>query len=106
MKQEIESEFEDVLNALDAWEAEPAPLDFDRRLYARLNERRSAVQRLQGWLGGVRWQPAMPAAAVVAAYALLMAYTPQSTVQERAAPHVEQALDDLDMLQQLPILEG
>jgi hypothetical protein len=94
------------LKALDNWGAEPVSIDFDRRLYARLEERRSIHSRIRHWLEGIRWQPALPAAAVAAAFVLLMVSAPQAEMRERPPQQVEQALEDLEMLQQLPILEG
>jgi anti-sigma factor RsiW len=100
-----------VWDALDAWDSQPASLDFDRRLYARIGERVS----LWEWLA----RPFRPAFArqglPIAAAACLLVMVgimlerpgdvplPASSQTVEAVPpdQVETALDDMEMLRQL-----
>jgi anti-sigma factor RsiW len=118
-------EFRDSQSALwetlDQWEARPVPLDFDRRLYRKIEEQ----QQLGWWariFGSGRpmfLRPALPLAAT--ACLLLVAGfiidTPgrapapvADTPQVREVEQMERTLDDLEMLRQFnlaaPVTEG
>lgn len=99
-----------VWDALDAWEAGPAALDFNRRLYSQLEAPDPWYGRAWRWasesLSGVSWKPAFPAAALVALWILLVnpaAPPPQETSKGDQIEQVERTLEDLDMLQQLKL---
>ncbi len=98
-----------VWAALEAWEPEPVAVDFDRRLYRRIDEEQSRPwwKRLLEFPGAISWKPAMSLAAaclVLAGVALfrlpsgadLPAQTDKIDVEQ-----VEKTLDDMDMLRQL-----
>ena len=103
-----------VWSALDVWESQPVSQDFDRRLYARIDqfENRSWWQR---WTGDCfAWRPALSlgAAACGALAVALVVHNPvsqpvvepqfQGTKIETVEPEqVERALEDLEMLKQL-----
>jgi len=108
-------EFRDSQTALwetlDRWEARPAPLDFDRRLYRKIEEQ----QRLGWWariFGPARpmfLRPALPlaAAACVLLVAGFIIDTPgrapapaAEAPQAREVEQMERTLDDLEMLRQ------
>jgi len=96
-----------VWQALEAWEAEPVSMDFDRRLFARIEQ--TPVSWWTRLMGPVMHH-AMPiaAAAGVMVFAGLMlqrpAIEPVAPVQESAQvetlgpEQVETALDDMEML--------
>ncbi len=95
-----------VWSALDAWE--PAPVDprFDARLLARIEARPTLMTKVRQWLGEISWKPVLPAAAVLAAYFVMV--TPQPPAQQplmagAEVQQVEQTLQDLEMLQQLKL---
>ncbi|WP_321471730.1 hypothetical protein [uncultured Paludibaculum sp.] len=95
-----------VWKTLDVWR--PAPLDpgFDARLFALIQERPGWTTRVVSWLREVSWKPAIPAAALLTAYFVIVAPMPPAPriTQTRAeVQQVEQALADLDMLQQLKL---
>jgi anti-sigma factor RsiW len=89
-----------VWSALDAWEAAPVPADFDRKLYQRI-EREARP----------RWWPAFSLALVstVALALLLIRPLPpapvplprQAQVENVDAEHLEETLDDMEMLRDL-----
>jgi anti-sigma-K factor RskA len=100
--------------ALDIWEAPAVSEDFDRKLYARIEE-----SEVQSWwtrciAGRKAWRPALSVGAVCAAIVLAVAfYTPADQPRVSPAPlettrvesvepeQVERALEDIDMLDQL-----
>jgi len=99
--------------ALDAWEAAPVSLDFNRRLYARIESRQAA-----GWWSNLfrpalpgSFRPALPvAAACMAVMAVLlfqapgeMQLQPQMSTEAIDLEQVEKTLDDLEMLRQLGV---
>ncbi|MDZ4797485.1 MAG: hypothetical protein SGI92_04940 [Bryobacteraceae bacterium] len=103
-----------VWSALDAWDAEPVPSDFDERLYARIDaeSRRSFWSRILG--DSFAWKPAVSFAGALAtvAVALVLVVPPNRVDQpsvtspdtaraELDAEQVERALEDLEMLRQL-----
>lgn len=92
-----------VWTALEAWEAAPVSLDFDRRLYRRIEqEQRPAWRRLA-------WRPAFSlalASLVVLAALLIRPPKPvdrphQAQVETLDADRLERTLDDMEMLRQL-----
>jgi anti-sigma factor RsiW len=121
-----------VWEALDAWEPEPVSAAFDRKLYARIEEREAQ----KGWLGHMwgrisqpamftpfGWRPAMPIAAacltLVAAFVLSVPgdksareiYVDNTRDNGRVevvdVEQVERTLDDIEMLKQLnPPVKG
>jgi anti-sigma factor RsiW len=95
-------------DALDQWEAHPVSVDFDRRLYRRIEE----DQGRQRW-----WQRLMipllrPAVPLAATACLLlvggyMIREPAPTVDSavvREVEQVENTLDDLEMLKQFDLV--
>ena len=118
-----------VWNALDCWEEVPVSPDFNRKLYAKIDEheRSSWWQRTWNRLwesqpGAVfGWRPVMPiATACVTLAAALMLYapspkpqpehgtrsTPQVTNQSVDLDQVETTLEDMEMLRQLSAPSG
>lgn len=110
-----------VWNALDAFEALPVTDDFDRRLWARIEQQERAPwwSRAWDWMtagGTARWRPLAPVAA-----ALLLAVglywdgrwpgaAAPVTVAGKAAEtvdldQVETTLEDVEMLRQLGVTE-
>ncbi len=109
-----------VWSALDAWEPAPVSVDFDRKLYARIE----AHENSSWWKKLVTWSPVSPfpwssaiapiATACVTIAAAVMFYLPQ---QRPVAPEirqnqskmesaddvyqVERTLDDIEMFKQL-----
>lgn len=114
-RQALESQ-QAVWAALDAWDAMPVSLDFDRRLYRRIEEERRA-----GWLRGL-WQRAFAsgenvlgrpafglAAACVTVLAVFLVQSPVP-VETESQPlraevvdfeQVERTLEDIEMLKVL-----
>lgn len=101
-------------SALDEWDAAPLSLDFNRRLWARVEEqeRLTLPQRALAWLDGVSMKPALPVAGAFALWMLLLIPPPPGLPPEASlAPPseradielVERQLEDLDMLAQLPL---
>jgi hypothetical protein len=109
----------DLWQTLDVWEPEPVSMDFNRRLWQRID-----VEAAQPWYRKVgdflrmgAWKPALPltAAALLVATAFMMDHrgaTPASQGVETAsgmtagvspidADQVEKALDDIQLLRQL-----
>jgi len=90
-----------VWDVLDTWEAEPVSLDFQRRIWERIEKED------RRWLAGVNWRPAVPLALTAMFFILWNrpATTPAGpsvTAEGVAAEQVERAMEDLDMLAQLP----
>jgi hypothetical protein len=94
-----------VWKALDAWEPAPVSMDFNRRLWQRIDAA-AAVPWYRNF--GEIWKPAIPltAAILVIAAGFLLDHpgarqprVPGVTVQE--ANQVEQTLDDIQLLDQL-----
>jgi anti-sigma factor RsiW len=95
-----------VWTALDTWEAAPVSEDFNRRLYARIEQ----DQKQPSWQRWLAWRPAMSLAAAVAAVVMFVLFNTdaanQRVVQETSradvdAEQVELVLEDLEMLKQL-----
>lgn len=107
-----------VWEALDAWDPEPVSMDFNRRLFDRIDAEKSRPwwRRAADSLGSLSWKPAVPvAAACMALVAVVLLRTPalpdldHKAKAEPAAVDVEQvdrALDDMDMLRQLGVNSG
>ena len=101
-----------VWSALDAWNAEPVSLDFDRELYARISaeERATFWARLIG--DGLSWKPALSFAAACATVVMLFvlnipdARTPAvlepgvTQVEALEPEQIERSVEDLEMLRQ------
>ena len=103
-----------VWESLDAWDAAPVSMDFDRRLYRKIEE-----QRVPGWWTTV-WEPLRsslkPAAAVAAVFLAVAAIatvdpprglrspSAAQTTETVEIEQVETALEDMEMLQQLDVL--
>jgi hypothetical protein len=91
-----------VWKALDEWEPAPVSMDFNRRLWQRIDAA-AAIPWYKNF--GAIWKPAIPltAAMVVIAAGFLLdhpgARQPGVTLQE--ANQVEQTLDDIQLLDQL-----
>jgi anti-sigma factor RsiW len=99
-----------VWKALDEWEPAPVNMDFNRRLWQRIDAA-AAVPWYKNF--GEIWKPAIPltAAILVIAAGFLLDHphgtqtrVPGVTVQE--ANQVEQTLDDIQLLDQLDIVNS
>jgi anti-sigma factor RsiW len=105
-----------VWQALDAWEAQPVSLDFDRRLYQRIDEEVSWGDRMMRPFRQMMARRALPVAATacLAAMAVLLLdhpvkmtriAEPESAQVETVQPdQVEHAFDDMEMLRQFSVL--
>lgn len=103
-----------VWNALDAWEPAPVSIDFNRRLWLRIDDAANApwYRLLADSLRFANWKPAFPLALAVLAIAggFLLdhqrrnAPASPATVQGVSfteADQLEQTLDDIQLLRQL-----
>jgi len=107
-----------VWGAMDAWNEVPVSPDFNRRLYARIEQEELRQNVLGKWARTIAarwspfsWRPALPVAAVCAtvltAFLIqspdraLVRNEPEVKVESINAEQVERALDDMDMLKQL-----
>jgi hypothetical protein len=99
-----------VWHALDLWEPAPVSLDFNRRLWQKIDAANAMApwfQSLRDSLRFANWKPVMPLTAailVIAAGFLLdhpAARRAAAGVSVNEADQVEQALDDLQLLHQL-----
>ena len=87
-------------SAMDAWQAPEPSVYFDSRLQARLREEQARPARgVLGWLG-LRWQPALAAAAAVALAVGISLYRPTTVVAptQVVAPQGSPAVSDLEKL--------
>jgi len=101
---------------LDQWEAHPVSLDFDRRLYRKIEEQGqlSWWSRLFGPLRPMLLQPALPLVATACLMLVggfvsigpggVVAPVAVDNPQVREVEQVEKALDDLDMLRQFDLV--
>jgi anti-sigma factor RsiW len=102
-----------VMHALDAWEPAPVSLDFNRRLWRRIDGAEAApwYARLVESLRFAQWKPVLPltAAILLIAAGFIFDHPAQrtsaapaqaSSVSVSEADQVEQTLDDLQMLHQ------
>ena len=107
-----------VWKALDEWEAAPVSMDFDAKLYARIETRhattwgklKSMLLPATGWL---RWQPAVGMAGVAALFfGVFLLRTPSPTdhiadhsdgvsMESHEIEQAERALDDVEMVDKL-----
>ncbi|MGC4048847.1 MAG: hypothetical protein QM757_04910 [Paludibaculum sp.] len=95
-----------VWTSLEAWEPGPVDAQFDARLMARIEAPPTWRMTLRRWMGELSWKPVLPAAAVLAAYFVVVAPQPQPQqplVAGAEVQQVEQTLQDLEMLQQLKL---
>ncbi|HYZ87288.1 MAG TPA: zf-HC2 domain-containing protein [Bryobacteraceae bacterium] len=112
----------ELWTSLDLWQAPAVSDGFDQRLYARIAEESKAtwferaLQQIREPFAAFSWAKAMPVAAACAVLAgALLLYTPRTQTSQPPATkagavplesvdldQVERALDDLDMLRQLP----
>jgi hypothetical protein len=95
-----------VWNALDLWEPAPVSLDFNRRLWQRIE----ATPWYAGLFEAIRfanWKPALPlsAALLMIAAGFMLDHPgrrkPVPGVSVKEATQVEQALEDIQLLHQL-----
>jgi hypothetical protein len=124
-RQVVEAQ-ESLWSALDAFEAMPVSLDFDRNLWARIDAEESHPTWARVWTRIVDgpaigwsnflfgWKPVVAGAAACAAIAAIMITTVPQQVQTPERPalseqkimdRVESALDDVDMLNQIGLVE-
>lgn len=103
-----------VWNALDLWEPAPVSMDFNRRLWQRIDVA-AAAPWYRSLLDSVRltnWKPLIPLTAAILAIAggFLLDHPSHDTpapgvpvigVSVKEADQVEQTLDDIQLLQQL-----
>ena len=99
-------------DALDAWQAEPVSLDFNRRLWQRIDaaERAPWYKQLAGSLRFAAWKPVIPlaAAALLITAGFLYDHPGRSgnpaadsaAVRMTDVEQVEQTLDDIQLLHQ------
>ncbi len=102
-----------VWKALDAWEPAPVSMDFNRRLWQRIDAATAArywnfrYRSLGESLRFANWKPAIPltAAILVIAAGFLLDHpggkNPVPGVSVTEADQVEQTLDDIQLLNQL-----
>lgn len=98
-----------VWKALDLWEPAPVSMDFNRRLWQRIDTAAAApwYESFAEWLRFANWKPVIPltAAILVIAGGFLLDHpgskntVPGVSVTE--ADQVEQTLDDIQLLRQL-----
>ncbi len=124
-KQVVEAQ-EAVWSALDSFEAMPVSMDFDRKLWAKIDAEdarpwweqawaRVADGAAMGWpMYLFNWKPMLVAATACATLAAVMIVnTPSGTVSDQPVTldnqklmqNVESALDDIDMLNQVGVIE-
>ncbi len=103
-----------VWDALDAWEPPPVSIDFNRRLWQRI-DRVAELPWYRGLLSGLRaanWKPVFPMAVAVLVIAggFLLDHQGERAVTPNAetpgvsiieADQLEQTLDDIQLLRQL-----
>jgi anti-sigma factor RsiW len=100
-----------VWDALDAWEPAPVSLDFNRRLWQRIDavESEPWYRRFGAVLRAASWKPAIPltAAALLIAAGFIFDHPSQDNTPKPAAAgtgvnveQVQQTLDDLQLLHQ------
>jgi hypothetical protein len=103
-----------VWTALDLWEPAPVSLDFNRRLWQRIDAAAAApwYKSLRDSLRFANWKPVIPlTAAIIAIAAGFLLDHPGSQqpipavsvigVSVKEADQVEQTLDDIELLRQL-----
>lgn len=101
-----------VWDALDVWEPAPASMDFNRRLWQRIDAAANApwYRTLADSLRFGGWKPAIPVALAVLAIAggFLLDHPSGSTATPAVQPvsfteadQLEQTLDDMQLLRQL-----
>jgi anti-sigma factor RsiW len=98
-----------VWNALDAWEPAPVSMDFNRRLWRRIDAVATEpwYRSLAESFRFANWKPVVPltAALLVIAAGFLLdhpgAKNPVPGVSAKEADQVEQTLDDIQLLDQL-----
>jgi anti-sigma factor RsiW len=98
-----------VWDALDLWTPAPVSLDFNRRLWQRIDAAATApwYKRFAESLRFANWKPVVPLTAAILLIAAGFAFDhpgrksalPGMTIKE--ADQVEQTLDDIDLLHQL-----
>ena len=105
-----------VWEALDQWEAEPVSADFDRRLYARIEQRGDSWwARLTGFASGVNFRPAftLGAACATVVFALILrgpminvSDQPDQVIRIEASEleQAERVLEYMDMLDKLGVI--
>ena len=124
-KQVVEAQ-EAVWAALDSYEAIPVSMDFDRKLWAKIDAEDAQPWWQRAWIrvtGGpaigwpnylFNWKPILVAATACAALAGVMLVTtpdirtpdPTMDVQsQKLMEKVESALDDVDILNQVGVIE-
>lgn len=98
-----------VWQALDQWEAAPVSMDFDRRLYRRIEQSKAwwdPLVRPFRALAAYRAVPAMAAVVLMVAAGVMLQHPNEApapvqqdlAIVEVQAEQVEQALDAMDML--------
>ena len=102
-----------VWKAMDEWEAEPVSMDFDAKLYARIESEQTSVwARVKSFVvgDGFRWQPTAVAMAGTAALFLgVFLFQPPSVsepkdgvaIEAHEIEQAERALEDVDMVDKL-----
>lgn len=110
-----------VWDALEAWEPPPVSLDFNRRLWQRIDAADAApwYERLIESLRFAQWKPVLPLTAAILVIAAGFVFdhpggktsvasgpSVASSVSVTEAEQVEQALDDIQLLRQLNAATG
>jgi len=110
----------EVWEALDAWEPEPVGLDFNRRMWQKIDAAAAApwYRKLADSLRMGAWKPALPLTAAVVmvaagfmidhqkAVSVTPGVTNSAVVSVTDAEQVEKTLDDIQMLRQLDAAAG
>ncbi|MBI4893643.1 MAG: hypothetical protein HY821_23685 [Acidobacteria bacterium] len=106
--QELRSAQRLVWDSLDSWEASDTGWEFNQRLQERLRQegRPAWMDSVSTWREGISWKPAVPLAAALALW--LMVFPPNGFNSSKpSAPQqpdqLEKVLEDVQMLQQLPL---
>lgn len=106
-----------VWDALDSWDAMPVPADFDKKLYARIEQHENSSWWIRLWHRSLpqpfSFGPAMPIATACVTLCIAIAMylpgsapkvtlqPPQTRIESSDIDQLERTLDDIEMLKQL-----
>ncbi len=97
-----------VWDSLDAWDAGHTGWEFNQRLQERLRHecRPAWIDTVASWKEGISWKPAVPLAAALALWLIVFPPNGANAPQPQSAQQTEQiekVLEDVEMLQQIPL---